>query len=144
MATAVTIPLARSHELLVLDPRELSDDIIRILQRENVNFEIWLNCARGLLSQGRVDDYIRLLKSLINEVQQRPNSAQTKFIHVQAICSLADLYQQQSRLTEDTEQKRQLTSQANALYFSAIKVDTQEMLPHIGIGEQAFDKVRME
>ena len=143
MATAAIIPLANSQELLVVEPSELSDDIIRILQRENVKFEIWMDCARGFLSQGRVDEYTRLLNSLISEVQRRRDySPQAIFIHVQAICSLADLYQQQARLTEDSEQKRKLNAEANKLYFEARRIEDKEMLPYLGLGELALSTVR--
>lgn len=141
MATAVTIPLPKSRESLIVQIDELSEDIISILRREDVDLKYWLECGRGLLSQGRVEAYTKLLKSLISEAALQHRSPQAKFIHVQALCSLADLQQQQARLTEDQEKKRVLFAEANKLYFDAQKVDHQEMLPHLGLGELSLSKV---
>jgi len=140
MATAVTIPLPKSRERLVVDLIDLNEDIISILRREGVELKFWLDCGRGLLSQGRVEAYAKLLKSLIDEAA-RSRSRQDTFIHVQALCSLADLRQQQARLSEDLEKKRLLFAEANRLYFDAQKVDHQENLPHLGLGELSLSKV---
>ena len=142
MATAVSIPLQRSREVLVVQQHELSESIIPILRRENVELEIWLQCARGLLRRGDVEAYTKILQSLIKEVEHiRSPTSQERFIQIQAICSLADLNLQQARLTASAETKRQLYADANRLYFDAEKVDSQEMLPHLGLGELALNRV---
>jgi hypothetical protein len=141
MATAVTIPLPKSRESLVVQINELNEDIISILRGEDVDLKYWLECGRGLLSQGRVEAYERLLKSLIDEARRQRRPPQPIFIHVQALCSLADLKQQQARLEEDPEKKRLLLNDANKLYFDAQKVDHREILPHLGLGELSLSKV---
>ena len=142
MAAAVRIPLYKSNEVLIVQQHELSDDIISILQREGVDFRIWLECARGLLSQGRVEAYKKLLHSLINEIKGFRADPRSKFIHIQALCSLGDLLQQQARLEEDTEIKRQHLVEARNLYFEAVKIDDKEMLPHLGTGDAFLIQVR--
>jgi hypothetical protein len=141
MATAVTIPLPKSRESLVVNVNELNEDIISILRREDVDLKYWLECGRGLLSQGRVEAYEKLLKSLIDEAARPRRSSQPRFIHIQALCSLADLKQQQGRLEENPEKKRLLIVEANGLYFDAQKVDHQEILPHLGLGELSLSRV---
>jgi hypothetical protein len=141
MATVVTIPLQKSRESLVVNLNELNEDIILILRREDVDLKVWLECGRGLLSQDRVQAYEKLLKSLIDEAQHQKRRPQATFIHVQALCSLADLKKQQARLAEDPEKKRLLFAEANNLYFDAQKVDHQEILPHLGLGELSLSKV---
>ncbi|KAL4539716.1 hypothetical protein Ndes2437B_g01927 [Nannochloris sp. 'desiccata'] len=139
MATAVTIPLPKSRESLVVNVIDLNEDIISILRREDVDLKFWLECGRALLSQGLVEAYAKLLKSLIDEAA-RSRSRHDTFIHVQALCSLANLRQQQARLSEDLEKKRLLFAEANKLYFDAQKVDHQEILPHLGLGELSLSK----
>ena len=144
MASAIAIPLARSPEALVIYPHELSDGIITVLKQEQVPLEIWLECARGLLGQGQVDAYTTLLRAItVEATSRRDPSPQARFVHVQALCSLADLHLQQARLAEDVEQRRELHTTASNLYFAAQRVDHREMLPHMGLGEFAMSTVRM-
>lgn len=145
MASAIAIPLARSADALLVQPHELTDDIVTILRLERAPLEIWIECARGLLAQGNVTSYSKILRAICDEASTRRDpSPNAKFVHVQALCSLADLNLQEARLTEDPEKKRELNTTANKLYFEALKVSHLEMLPHLGLGEQALAAVRIK
>lgn len=144
MASAIAIPLARSVEALVVQPYEVTGEIVNVLRLERAPLEIWLECARCLLAQGQVDTYKMLLRAAIDEASSRRDpSPHAKFVHVQLLCSLADLHLQQARLAGDTEKRRELHNTANTLYFEAQRVDHLEMLPHLGLGEAALSMVRL-
>lgn len=144
MTSIIAIPLARTSEVIVVQPYELTDDILNILRLESAPLEVWMECARGFLVQGRVDMYAKLLRATIDEaVARRSASPQAKFFHVQALCSLGDLNLQQAHLAEDQEQRRTLGAEANKLYFSAQKVNHLEMLPRLGLGEAALSNASL-
>ena len=129
----------RDQEILIIQPHEVSEEIISILKNERVDFQIWFDCARALLSQGHIDSYKRLLNTLSGEIRGLPNPTdRERFIRVQSICCLGDLAQQQARLSTNPEEKRRLITEANSCYFDAVRVDNKEMLPHIGLGQCAL------
>lgn len=138
MAT-VYIPLARSHEVLAVKSHEISEDIVRVLINERASPDIWLECARVFLQQGRLDSYTRLLTTLISELPRwRGSGSSTRFAQVRAMCALADVHVQQASAADDAEAKRREYNAANRLYFEAQRVDHMEMLPHLGLGQAAL------
>lgn len=149
MTENIHIPLSGSKtsssspiQTLVLSPQDVKDQgraIVNVLQKENVPIDIWMNCARCLLNQGQIEDYSALLRIIANEAQKVRNAT---FLRIQALCSLGDLKLQQAKLSSNDDEKRSLAAEARILYFDAQKLDGQEMLPLLGIGEVALFNVR--
>jgi hypothetical protein len=144
MANVIRIPLPRSGETLVIRSYELSETITSILRSERVPLEIWMDCARGFLAEGKLEEYTNLLLAVkAEEENQRWNgSSRDKFVPIQALCSLADLKLQEARLAEDEKTRSELLNKAQKLYLQAQNLDVLEMLPQLGLGEISLMNVR--
>ena len=120
------------------------DDIIDVLKAEAAPLALWLDFARAYLAQGLTTPFVRLLNEATSEEAAGYFGEQAKYERIQGLCSLAAFHSHQSRVEKERNVRSDLLAKANELLNTARKLDHEDALPHLGIGQLAMAKGDVE
>lgn len=130
-----------AKEVVSVNVRELPedvDDILEILAAEAAPLNLWLDCARGYLLQGRVDAFQQICSEAtrveVAQEVQRLFGAPPTYEQVQFHCASAGLHMAQAKEEKAPVKRTQLLAAAAQDLAKAQALDSGEQIVILGQG----------
>lgn len=95
-----------------------------------------------LQAQGLTQQFVRLLTEATSEEAAGYFGPTAKYERIQGLCSLAAFHMHQARSERAPAVRTEHLGKATEMLNAARKLDHEEQLPHLGIGQLALAKVR--
>ncbi|CAF4099152.1 unnamed protein product [Rotaria magnacalcarata] len=126
---SIEIPLHSGDEVIEVSLDQLSDgqEVLAILQQENCPLHIWVTLALEYYRQDKEKDFVEILKSACNEInnqrqQQTTGQRAQEADQMRCLDTLAAYYVKRGHREKAKEKKREYFTQATLLYTHADKI----------------------
>lgn len=133
---ALLLPL--NGVMLSVPPTQPLDDLLRVLGADGgAPMRAWLAAAHHLLAAGREADF----EALLGKAVDRESRNDDVFTRIQAMCTLAEYTAQRAAAERDRRQRQMLLLRCTDLCHRAQRLDLEEQLPELVLGNIALVKV---
>ncbi|UJR10596.1 hypothetical protein I4U23_014793 [Adineta vaga] len=126
---SIEIPLHSGDEVIEVSLDQLPDgqEVLAILQQENCPLHIWVTLALEYYRQDKEKDFVEILKSACNEInnqrqQQTTGHRAQETDQMRCLDTLAAYYVKRGHREKAKEKKREYFTQATLLYTHADKI----------------------
>eukprot|EP00191_Tetraselmis_sp_GSL018_P024283 CAMPEP_0177627260 /NCGR_PEP_ID=MMETSP0419_2-20121207/31106_1 /TAXON_ID=582737 /ORGANISM="Tetraselmis sp., Strain GSL018" /LENGTH=1041 /DNA_ID=CAMNT_0019128397 /DNA_START=74 /DNA_END=3200 /DNA_ORIENTATION=+ len=110
------------------------NDLLEVLRGEVAPLELWLALAKVYLSQGNVNNFLRLMEEACSPEAEEFYEAYSR---IRMFCALAAYYTHRGR-TEKGHQRNEAFNTARQLLQEARRIDFSEQLPVLGMAQLAL------
>jgi len=147
---SLVVPLMASKGFVVKLPLNQlpasPEEMLDLLNGEAVPLSVWWDVAKLYLSHQQVDEFMHILfEGTSPEVLADVRSffgKDPKYEQILFHCGLAALFIGKARDEKDAVKKADLLHRAGSLLSNAQKIDPNEQLPYLGVGQLALAKAR--